>query len=71
MAKLKLPQRLQDADQILIWKAACALMDGRTMWPRAMRRAIEMIEARDPALKHQYRDVRAFYAKAERTAGRR
>jgi hypothetical protein len=61
--KKKLPNKLHDADQILIWKAAVALMDGRGVWPRAMKRAIGMIEARDPALHYQYNDVRAFYRK--------
>lgn len=61
MAKPKVPRNLQDADQILIWKAAVALMDRRGIWPRAMTRAIQMIEARDPALKYQYRDVKRLY----------
>ena len=61
MMKPKIPRNLQDADQIMIWKAAIDLMDGRGVWPRAMRRAIEMIEARDPAIKYQYRDVRLLY----------
>jgi hypothetical protein len=63
VSKTKIPANLRDADQILIWKAAVALMDQRTAWPRAMTAAIKMIEARDPALKYQYRDVRDFYNK--------
>ena len=37
----------EDADQIRIWKAALVLMDGRTMWPRAMKRAVGIIEEQD------------------------
>lgn len=46
------------ADQLLIWKAAIALMDGRTVWPRAMKLAIEMIEASDPAIVQEQKRIR-------------
>lgn len=64
--KIRIPAHLLDADQILIWKASLAMMDGRGVWPRAMRRAIQMIEMRDPALKQQYLEVRASYVRFNR-----
>ena len=64
MPKPKVPKRLQDADQILIWKAAVALMDRRGVWPRAITRAIEMIERSDLAIKKQYGEVRRLYERA-------
>jgi hypothetical protein len=65
-SQIKIPAYLLDADQILVWKASLALMDGRGVWPRAMKRAIEMIEARDPLLKQQYLDVKGVYVRASR-----
>jgi hypothetical protein len=47
-----------EAEQLLIWKAAIVLMDGRTMWPRAMTQAIAMIERRDPKIVQHQRQLR-------------
>lgn len=38
---------LSDEDQLKIWKAAIALMDGRSGITKMMQRAIRMIEQRD------------------------
>ncbi len=47
---MKIRREIKDADQIAIWKAAIVLCDGRTKWPRALAKAIRMIEARDQAI---------------------
>jgi hypothetical protein len=38
---------MSDADQIKLWKAALVLCDGRMTFPRALRKAIRMIEERE------------------------
>lgn len=43
----------------MIWKAATALMDKRTVWPRAILCAIAMIEERDPGIVRLQKQIRA------------
>lgn len=38
---------MRDVDQIRVWQASLALSDGRMYWPRALRKAINMILERE------------------------
>lgn len=44
-------KKISDETQLIIWKAALVLCDGRERWPRALTAAIAMIDERDRELK--------------------
>lgn len=58
---MNMTKRMADAERVLLWKAALTLMDGRATWPRALKQAIAMIEARDPKIKQLYQKFREKY----------
>lgn len=50
---------MSDPEQLLIWKASLVLVDGRMSWPRQLKKAIRMIEARDPQIVKQQEQIRS------------
>ena len=60
-ARIASSKAFRDAEQIVIWKSALALMDGRTAYARFVKRAVQMIEERDPHIAVDQATLRALY----------